>query len=273
MKTLARWKNVANRGRNMIFADQEYSPTAGTSLAEGIPSLAMYCDPAVAFEMREDFLAIPLDDTTANPTEWAYVSDTAAGAVTFPAGLVGGVVNLATGGVDNNETYIQYGLPTCEPFKITNASDKAVWFEARIKSLQHADEGVFIGLAEAGAITGGNFLVDNTGVPADKDYIGFRYKCDASAEWDVAWKKAGQAEQEIAAAAVNADDWHTFGFYFDGESTVTFYIDRVASATVATTSAATFPSGEELSPVIAVKTGAGAARNIQVDYIRVVQAR
>jgi len=126
MKTLAYWRNVANRGRNMIFRDGEYSATAGTDVHELAPMLALACSPRAAFRFFEDFLAVPLDDTTANPTEWAYVSDTATGAVTFPAGLVGGVVNIATGGVNNNESYLQYGRPTCEPFKITDASDKAV---------------------------------------------------------------------------------------------------------------------------------------------------
>lgn len=274
MKTLAYWKNVTNRGRNLVFRDLEYSPAAGTSVWEGCPSLAKVCDPAVAIEYFEDFLELPLDDTTRNPANFKWVSDTAADGITLPK-VAGGVVNVATGGVDNNETYLQLGGAanvTNAPFSITNASDKALWFEARVKSLQHADEAVFIGLAEEGSAVA-NFLADHSGVPADKDYIGFRYKTDVPTAWDVAWKKNGQAEQEIAAAAVNADDWHTFGFYFDGESTVTFYIDRVAHATVATTSAATFPSGELMAPIIAVKTGAAAARNVQVDYIRVVQAR
>lgn len=274
MKTLARWKNVANRGRNMIFADSEYSPTAGTSLWEGCPSLALLCDPAVGIEFFEDFLGLPLDGATRNPANFKWASDTATDGITLPK-VAGGVVNVATGGVDNNETYIQLGGSanvTNAPFSITNASDKALWFEARVKCLEHADEGVFVGLTEEGAAVA-NFLADNTGVPADKDYIGFRLKTDASDEWDVAWKKNGQAEQEVANQATNADDWHTFGFHFDGESTVTFYVDRTAVATTATTSAATFPSGELLAPIIAVKTGEAVAKNVQVDYIRVVQAR
>jgi len=259
------------RHENMTFRDKDHSPAMGTSVWELCPQLAAL-DPAVAFQFFEDFLKFALDDTTANPTEWKYTSDTAAGAVTLPASLTGGVANVATGATDNDETYIQLGLATFEPFVITNASGKPVWFECRVKALQHADESILIGLAEAGCAAA-NFMADNTGVPADKDFVAFRYKADAPTQWDVAWRKAGQAEQEIANVVANADDWHTFGFFFDGASTVTFYVDRVANATVALASAATFPSGEELSPIIAIKTGAAVARNVQVDYIKVVQAR
>lgn len=271
MRTRARWKNVPNRGQNMTFVDTDHSPAAGKSIWEACPQLAML-DPSVGFSFMEDFLSFPIDDTTANPTAWKLAGDTATGAVTTPAGILGGVINVATGALDNNETYIQLGTATFEPFCITNASGKPVYFEARVKSLQHADEAIFVGLAEAGCAAA-DFLADNTGVPADKDYIGFRYKTDAPTEWDFAYKKAGQAEQEAAAVAVNADDWHTFSFYFDGASTIYVYIDGVLQATTHATSGATFPSGEEMSPIIAIKTGAAAARNVQVDWIKVAQLR
>lgn len=273
MKTLAFWRNVANRGRNMIFRDEELSPSAGASpVAERCPSLALLCDPQVAFQFFEDFLTLAFDDTTGNPTAWKFTGDHAAYA-TLPASVVGGILNLACGDTDNDETYIQLGQATSEPFKITDASDHPLWFEARVKALEHADVGIFIGLAEAGCAAA-NFLVDNTGAVADKDFIGFNILTATPTAWNTTWKKAGQnVATNAGEAGTNADDWHIFGFFFDGESTVTFYADGVACTTTATTSAATFPSGEEMSPIIAVKTGEGVAKNVQVDYIRVVQAR
>lgn len=274
MKTIARWKNVANLGQNMILGDAQFSPAAGTSIWDGCPILAMIQDPRVGILYHEDFLTLPIDDTTGNPLGWKWVSDTATGAVTLPK-VAGGVVQVACGGVDNNETYIGLGAiggDTAAPFFITDANSKPFWAEFYVKASAHADEAFFVGLAEE-ASAAANFLADNTGVPADKDFIGFRTKCDASAEWDVAWRKNGQAEQEIAAAAVNADDWHRFGIHYDGLHTVTFYIDGTAHATVALTSAATFPSAQALAPIIAVKTGEGVAKSIQVDYIRIAQIR
>ena len=70
--------------------------------------------------------------------------------------------------------------------------------------------------------------------------------------------------------------WNTFGFHFAGASVLTPYIDGVAG-TIVDTGAASFPSGEEMSPIIAVKTGlttgATATRSLDVDWIRIVGQR
>lgn len=245
-------------------------PNPASGMWANCPAMA-YADPSVAITYFDDFLTLPIDNTTANPVGWTYTGD-ANGDATLKTGEFGGVLNLQTGATDNNETTLELGSgATGTMFEITNAGGKKLWYECRVKALQHADEAIFIGLAEEGL--GANFLTDDTGVPADKDFIGFRYKTDASDEWDIAWKKAGQTEQEGANEVENADDWHTFGFYFDGTSTVTFYIDGTASSTTATTSAATFPSGEELAPIIAIKTGSGATVQADVDWIKCVMLR
>ena len=176
---------------------------------------------------------------------------------------------------DNNETYLQFGAggsDTAAPFVITDSNGKPVFFEAYVAAAEHADEGVFVGLAEEGAAAA-NFLVDNTGAVADKDFIGFNILTATPAAWNVTWKKAGQTVQTVAGVAVNADDYHIFSFFFDGASTVYFYVDRVLVSTQALTSAATFPSGQALAPILAVKTGEGTAKSLNVDYIKVWQAR
>lgn len=239
-------------------------------LWQNFPALGLG-NPAAAYEFFDDFMSLPIDDTLANPTGYTYTGDEN-GDATLKTGEVGGVLNLQTGATDNDETTLQLGSGASGTFfEITNANAKPLWFECRVKALQHADEAVFIGLAEEGL--GANFLTDDTGVPADKDFIGFRYKADASDEWDVAWRKSGQAEQEIADVVENADDWHTFGFYFDGVNTITFYVNGVAEATIALANAATFPGGEELAPIIAIKTGSGATVQADIDWIKCVQMR
>ena len=70
-------------------------------------------------------------------------------------------------------------------------------------------------------------------------------------------------------AAVNADNWHIFEFWYDGVTTVKFFIDGTLNATVATTTAGTFPGGEELSPILGCKSGDGAAKVLQIDWLRV----
>lgn len=273
IRTDARSRGFDNIGRNMEFFDRALSPALGTSIWQICPQLAAL-DPAVAIQFFEDFISVPCDDTTRNPTGYKFAGDTAADGITFPK-VAGGVMNIATGGVDNNEMYLQLGAATSAtsaPFVITDSNSKPLFYEVYVKALQHADEAVFVGLAEEGAAAA-NFLADDSGVPADKDYIGLRYKTDASAEWDIAWKKNGQAEQEIANVVANADDWHRFSLLFDGLHTVYFYIDRVLNATKALSSAATFPSAQQLAPIFAIKTGAAAARNVQIDYFKIFQVR
>ncbi len=223
------------------------------------------------------FTHMALDDTTRNPSEWKWISDTATDSITLPVSNAGGVMQLATGGVDNNETYLQLGGAACDtnaPFVIGGAAgianNKPLYFGARVKPLEHADEAYFVGLAEEGAAAA-NFMADNSGVLADKDFVGFNTLTATPTAWNVTWKKNGQAVQAITGVVVNADDYHIFEFYYDGATTVTFWIDGVAHATVATTTAATFPGAEEMSPIFAVKTGEGTLKRLQVDWLRVVQ--
>lgn len=224
-----------------------------------------------------DFVSLPADDTTGNPVEWKVTSDTAADGITLPISTTGGAVNVACGGVDNNETYMQLGgarSATNAPFVIGGAAgvanNKPLYFGIRVKCLEHADEGVFVGLAEEGA-SAVNFLADASGVIADKDCVGFNILTASPTAWNISWRKNGQAVQAVTNVATNADDYHIFEFYYDGATTVTFWVDGVANATQATTTAATFPGAEELAPIFAVKTGEGTAKSITVDWLRVVQ--
>jgi hypothetical protein len=223
----------------------------------------------------EDFVSLPMDNTTHNPTQYTFSGDTANDSLTLPVSNTGGVAQIATGGVDNNETYFQLGaVNTHAPFVIAGAAgvanSKPLYFGARIKCLEHADEGVFVGLAEEGAAAG-NFMADNSAVLADKDFCGFNILTATPAAWNITWRKNGQAVQTAANVVANADDWHVFEFWYDGATTVSFWVDGTLSATAATTTAATFPGAEEMSPIVGLKTGEAVAKNIQIDWLRVVQ--
>lgn len=270
MKTIQRVKRLANLGTNAIFVDRDLSPAAGASIWDGAPLLAMRQDPSVGICLFEDFVQPVVDDTTGLPTNMVAAGDHKTTAFSKAAG---GVLQMNCGDTDNDEFYLQMGAGALHaPFFITDANGKPLWFEIYCKALQHADLGVFVGLAEEGCAAA-DFLTDNSGVIADKDFIGFNILTASPAAWNVTWKKAGQAVQAIAAAGANADDWHRFGFHFDGLHTITFYVDRVANATVALSSAATFPSGQLMAPIFAVKTGEAVDKAIAIDYVWVAQAR
>lgn len=204
---------------------------------------------------------------------WYTVTDHAA-ATTLVASSPTGVLQVACGDTDNDEHYMQLGSTTNEPFIIGGtagvANTKPLYFGARVKALEHADEAYFVGMAGANAAAA-DFMTDASGVLADKDFIGFNTLTGTPDAWNVTWRNAGNAVQAIAAVAVNAADWHTFEFWYDGVTTVRFYIDGTVHATTATTTAATFPGGEELAPMIGLKTGEGVLKRLQIDWLRAIQ--
>lgn len=231
-------------------------------------------DPARSFQYFEDFIGIPKDDTTNLPTGWNYFVDAGATAIpTQPASAVGGVLQIGTDVHAQDSFAMQLGMTTHEPFCMVHDSGKKLWFGCRVKPTSHAGLALFIGLAEPGSAAD-SWLADATGALSDKDAVGFRLLNDAPAEWDVAWNKAGGGGSvEIANVAANADDWHTFGFVFDGAGTITFYADGTAISTTATVDHAKFPGGEEMSPIVYLKSIAAAEHDVQVDWIKVVQER
>lgn len=270
MKTIQRIKRLANLGTNACFVDRDLSPAAGASLWDGCPMLAILQDPSVAIRLFDDFVLPSVDDTTGLPTTMVCAGDHKTTAFNKASG---GVLQMNCGDTDNDEYYAQMAAGALHaPFVITDANGKPLWFEVYCKAMQHADGSFFIGLAEEGAAAA-DFMADNSGVLADKDFIGFNILAATPTAWNATWRKNGQAVQAITGVAVNADDYHRFGFHFDGLHTVTFYIDRVAHATVALSSAATFPSAQLMAPIFAVKTGEGVDKSLAVDYIQVVQVR
>jgi hypothetical protein len=220
----------------------------------------------------DDFIKVPME-AAADMAGWVTSADHVA-AATQPSSLTGGILQIACGDTDNDEYYTQLGLATVAPFVIGGAggiaNSKPLYFGARVKALEHADEAYFVGLAEEGAAAA-NFMTDNSGVLANKDFVGFNTLTATPDAWNATWKITGGAVQAITGVAVNAADWHIFEFYYDGATTVTFWIDGVVSTTVATTTAATFPGAEEMSPILGLKTGEGVLKRLQIDWLRVIQ--
>jgi len=224
-----------------------------------------------------DFTHLALDKNTRNPMDWTIYTNSGADVITLPISMTGGVMQLITDGNDNDEVYMQLGGGTCvtnEPFVIAGALGAAnnapLYFGARVKALEHADEAYFVGLAERGSAAD-NFFPDGAASIVNKDFIGFCTLSGAPDSWKITWKVTGGTVALSAEAAVNAADWHIFEFFYDGATTVSFWIDGAQSATTATTTAATFPYAEEMAPLIGIKTGQATLKRLYVDWLRVVQ--
>jgi len=242
------------------------------------PVADMIVDPSVGYHMYEEFMLF-LEDTGG----WlvAGTNDTC----TCLATEVGGVIQVGATGADNDEGYLTSGNNEAGCVKIYTTTPKEMWFEARVRINSITDVGTFVGMSEEG-LAAADTLANDTAALASKDFVGFHADTAAPATLDCVYRLAGATGiiPKAAAATLVATTWYKLGFWFD-EKYLRYYIDGVEEPlTAAVTgvdvnrglkvSAATdFPDGEELAVLIGVHDGEGAAKNIDIDWVRVAQRR
>lgn len=203
-----------------------------------------------------------------------------------------GVVRLTASATDNHETWLagQGNVGTLGAISNTGSSvhNRLTIFETRVRFTQVSDNGgaVFVGLAIPGTAAN-NGKVDDTGVMADKDFIGFNTIHADGDLLSINYKKTGQTQQAVGAGrAIAAATWYKLGFIFDPKNTdrFKFYIDNVeytgvsgsnqvaapitAGVVNATTPvfATTFPDAVRMSFLAGIKTGSAAAVSMDIDW-------
>jgi hypothetical protein len=206
---------------------------------------------------------------------WTSYEDTGA-TVAQLATEVGGVLKITTDNTDNDEVWLSPGSATSVMTKITSGSSEVVAYECRVRATQIVTQNAFFGLSEEGLAAADT--VSDAGAFASKDMIGFNLAEAASATMTFAYRKAVQALTVNIAAlkTIVAATWYKFGFLYDGGAPISkrirVFVDGEEQSTYVTATniaAATFPSGEELNPLIGLKNGAGAITQWDVDWIRV----
>jgi len=238
----------------------------------GCPSIA-YPDLEVAYFYVEDFIGhVTLPVATGAAGGWKATGD-ATYDVKAAAGSVGGQLQLTPETGSNNEVYFQLGELGTETFvEYVKNSGKKSWVEFRVAftSITNAAN-ILVGLAEEGAAAA-DFIADAGDDIADKDAVGFViWEGDPNA-LDCIHQKAGGAFADPGLALVPvAGTFYTLGIYFDGVETVSFYVDDAVVQT-ADLDTATFPTDEELSPILAIKNGA-ADGTLEIDWIKMVVER
>lgn len=163
-----------------------------------------------------------------------------------------------------------------EPFIISDTAADALELvlevQFRLSTVTTNDLGLFIGLAGTAAIDG-DFLVDNvptaaTPGVADIDMIGLFMDHADTTGLDIIYQIAGTdaVTHEAAWKTLAVDTWYIFGMRYEpilkkidfywgtGDRTTAVAVDDnpILKATIA---AATFPDGQGLAPVIAIKGG------------------
>ncbi len=266
-------KSLGSYWKNGIL---NYFKQSSTTFKNGMwadcPHLAMV-DPSVAYTYMEDFIGqTALPTSTGSAGGWKATGD-ATYDVTAAAGTTGGIVLLAPETGSNNELYFQLGTLGTETYiEYVKNSGKKSWVEFRLAypSITNAAN-TFVGLAEEGAAAA-NFIHDDGDDYADKDLVGFViWEGDPNAI-DINHQKAGGAFADVGLSGVPvAGTYLRLGIHFDGVETVSFYHNDALVQT-ADLDTATFPTGEELSPILAMKNGAGDA-SLSMDYIKMVVER
>ena len=237
-------------------------------------------DPNVGYEFFDDFLdfGVKTLPTTVGHASGGYDGFGSSSNTVADAGIRGGGITLSATAADN----LSISLATvAKPFQITsNASSagKPLWFEARIKCstvVGNDESNFFVGLAGTSVLAVAVPLT-TAGAVADINAVGFHRK---EADGDIAdfvYKANGVAvvEQIADAATLVADTFIKLGFYFDGETTLTTYVDGVANATTKTIPNATgtdFPSDVTLGPIIAHMNDDGTPGTLTIDWWRCAQ--
>lgn len=243
--------------------------TAGKFELEGFP----YLNPEASFTYMNDFIgSVPLPAATGSAGGWKSSGD-ATYDVVAAAGSIGGQIQITPETASNNEVYFQLGEVGTETFieYVKNSGNKS-WVEFRVafSSITNAAN-ILFGLAEEGAAAA-NFIADAGNDIADVDVVGFViWEGDPDAVDCIHQKSGGVSADPGLAKVPVAGTFYTFGIYFDGVETVSYYVDGTAVQT-ADLDTATFPTGEELSPILAVKNGA-ADGTLEIDWIKMIVER
>jgi len=239
---------------------------------EGCPG--PYADPAAAYQFFDDFSRLSLDDTTGNPVDYAWTGDVN-GMVVLQSSQLGGVVKVtADDAASNHGTSISL---RGEPFAIVEDSGKKLWYGARVKSTVGNEDKQLLAFGLAGAGLDHDLLTDTTGAIANnKDFIGFNILQAASELVKCSHKTTTETVVSQTALADHADAWHTYNLVFDGESSVTAWVDGVKLGTVLDVAAAAFPE-VGVAPFLAIKIVTGGAAEgdeiVEMDWWKCVQLR
>lgn len=168
----------------------------------------------------------------------------------------GGVLLITNDDADNDAVFFN---KVGESFLME--AGKRAWFKARVKLSDATQSDMVIGLQ----------ITDTT--PLDvTDGIYFLKADDAATLAIICRKNATTGSTSATGIATMADDtWITLGWYFDGKSTLAYFVDEVQLGTLDASS--TYLPDTDLTVSFGVQNGAAAAKTMSVDYILAAKER
>lgn len=231
-----------------------------TASAPGSPLWHMgQPDPTRFISYFEDFCGsstnFPIATSALAAASTAYwtITVTEAGAgdsTSAVSGETGGAIILTTDANDNDNIFVQ-----SKPASFTMAAGKRAFFKARFKVAKATQSDFVIGLQ----------IVDTSPLDAT-DGIYFQ-KDDGDAQLDIYCRKDATTGSNSATniATVTADTYMTVGWYFDGVSTVHYYVDDVYKGSLSASS--TYLPNSILTVSFGYQNGEAGATTMTVDYL------
>ena len=249
-------------GTTITIAATTLNLTGTTNVGSGSGMWADYplqntMDPSLYHILFDDFLEFT------EAAIWTTTEDAGKTGTDALMDVVGGVYTNFCDGDDNDESYC---ISTAETFLI--ATGKKIWFEARLRVDEAAtdDANVMVGLSDS---AGADMILDNGGGPA-ASYDGVVFtKVDGGTKWQFETSNAGTQETTAEVAAYADDTFVRLGFYYDGVTGITPYVDGTAG-TAHTIAVAGL---EEMHVFFGIKAGSVVEEAIEIDYVKCVQLR
>lgn len=217
----------------------------------------------------DDFMQL---DHTPAESSGGYISTEVNTAVMVQTALLPGMCLTAqTDGTDLDALLITR-QQAIGGFDITIGSGRRLAYEIRLRVNQATETALFAGLCTSGPAVL-DLLAINTGILGNFDAIGF-HALSAAAEVviDGVTRILGGATQTGADAMTDTetDLFNTYGFQFDGNKTIEWFLNNESVGTQ-TIAAATFPTGQSLIPMFSIKTGESVEKSMKIDYWVCVQ--
>lgn len=182
------------------------------------------------------------------------VTETDAGATQALTNGDGGLLLITNTAADNDLVALQ---KVGESF--TFASGKKLWFESRFKVSDATQSDVVMGLQVTDttplAVANGVFFIKNDGV----------------ATVNLVLTKASTSTTNSAIATLADDTFITLGFFYDGDSTLYYFVNGALAGSSVTTNLPL--STTTLTVSFAIQNGEAAAKTMTVDYINVAKER
>lgn len=244
-----------------------------TGFWSGCPDLGYGGSHRNAFTFFDDFLSFEVGNLTSKWTLTTTGGTVKLGNAEAANLFAGGYIDLEAATADEDYVTLMLDDSTVGAgFYISEASTKKLWYETRIQVSSVTSSTIYVGLFSPAS---DDISVDATGAEAVTDGIYFRTLGGSSpTELDFCVNESGGTEEEASGniSALAANTAITLGFLFDGDDTVTPYVNGTAGTPAAVTDV-DFPNDVGLTPGFHIKTVAAGTKSLYVDWVKVVQER